>query len=178
MIRPAPSDVSEDVARQYVVGRAIFMAAAYTVLALVLLMFASGLLAGGQFGPLSDTKWDVIVPWPAVPVPAALMVVVCLLAPVGALVLAPKARWEDAPDFLLLLAMTVVLFVVMPIGFSRMYPEAGGPAFDEAHPELGLARHWMGALPQVVTLAVLGVRFARLAPVYNAARRRALENRR
>ncbi|MEE6274536.1 hypothetical protein V2J56_14395 [Georgenia sp. MJ206] len=36
--------------------------------------------------------------------------------------------------------------------------------------------HWRGALPQALTVLVLGVRLAMLAPRYNAVRRQQLEN--
>lgn len=176
MIPFNPLEREPGVPRSYLVGRGIFMAAAFGMLAIVLVMFVSGLLAGGQFGPTSDVKWDVLLPWPAVWIPAWLVIGLCLLPPVGALVLAPKAGWQQAPEFIFMIAVTIILFIVIPIGLSRMYPDAGGAMFDDRHPELGLAAHWVGALPQVVTLLVLGIRLAMLVPGYNAAVRRSRES--
>jgi hypothetical protein len=167
-----PLDARPGMSRQYVIGRGIFMTAAYAMLAIILVMFISGLLAGGQFGPTSDIKWDVILPWPAVWIPAWLVIAVCLLPPIGVLVLAPKARWEEAPDFLMFLAMTALLFILMPFGLSRMYPDAGGAVFNDRYPEFGMAHHWLGALAQIITLPILGIRMAILVPAYNAAVRR------
>lgn len=152
------------------------MTAAFAMLGIVLIMFVSGLLAGGQFGPTSDTKWQVLLSWPAVWIPAWLVVALCLLPPIGAIVLAPKANWEQAPEFIFLIVATLILFVLMPIGLSRMYPDVGGAVFDDRYPELGLAKHWIGALPQVITLIVLGIRLAALVPAYNDAVRRSRES--
>ncbi|MBG6238974.1 hypothetical protein IWX78_001953 [Mycetocola sp. CAN_C7] len=171
-----PLEAPPGVARQYLIGRGIFMVGAFSMLAIVLFMFVSGLLAGGQFGPTSDVKWDVIVPWPLLTIPAWLVIAICVLPALGAVILAPKATWEQAPEFIFMLAVTVVLFVLLPLGLSRMYPDAGAAVFDDRYPELGLAQHWIGALPQVLTLAVLGIRFAMLVPAYNTAVRRSREN--
>ena len=175
MIPFNPLEAPAGVPRQYLIGRGIFMAGAFGMLAIVLVWFVSALLAGGQFGPTDDIKWGVVAPWPIVPIPAWVVIVICLLPPVGAVVLAPKATWVQAPELLFLLFATAIFFILLPVGLSRMYPEIGGPSFDDRHPELGLGQHWLGALPQLVTLVVLGIRFAMVAPRYNAEHRKLTE---
>ena len=103
------------------------------------------------------------------------MIALCLLPPIGVIVLTPKSQWEQTPDFLSFIAMTWVLFVLIPIGLSRMYPDIGGVVFNDRYPEFGLAWHWVGALAQVITLPVLGIRLTMLIPAYNAAVRRSKE---
>ena len=175
MIPFNPLVAEPDVHRAYLIGRGIFMAGAFGMLGVVLVFFVSALLAGGQFGPTSDVKWGVLVPWPAVPVPGWFVIALCFLPVVGAVILVFKATWVQAPELLFLLAMTVIMFILLPVGWARMYPEAGGAGFSDRHPELGLGQHWLGALPQLVTLMVIGVRFAIVAPRYNAECRRLLQ---
>ena len=176
MITIHPFDRPPGIRRQYVVGRGIFMAGAYSMLALVLVWFFSMLLAGGQIGPTDNIKWDAILPWPAVWIPAWLVIAVCLLPLIGVLVLVPKARWQEAVELFVMITMTAIMFVMLPIGLARMYPDAAGAVFDDRYPEFGLGFHWLGALPQIITLAVLGIRFAMLTPAYNAAFRKSREN--
>lgn len=151
------------------------MAGALGMLAVVLVWFASALLAGGQLGPTDDIKWDVVAPWPIVPIPAWVVIALCVLPAVGAVIMVPSATWVQAPELFFLLVMTAIFFVMLPIGMSRMYPDAAGPPFDDAFPELGLGQHWKGALIQALTIVLLGVRFAMLAPRYNAEFRRLKE---
>jgi hypothetical protein len=151
------------------------MVGAFGMLAVVLVWFASALLAGGQFGPTDDIKWDAVAPWPIVPIPAWVVLALCGMPAAGAIILVAPATWVQAPELLFLLFATVIFFIMLPIGMSRMYPDIGGQRFDDAYPDLGLGLHWRGALIQFVTLAVLGVRFAMLAPRYNAEHRRRKE---
>lgn len=168
MQEPAAADFTDftdfpESTRPYRIASTLFVVAALGMLVLVLVMFGSALLAGGQFGPESDVKWDVVVAWPAVRVPAWLVIALCWMGTLSAVVMAPAARWPQAPELISSLGFTAIMFVVLPIGFSRMYPAL-----------TGVGDHWRGALPQVITVVVLGVRLAMLAPRYNAVRREGL----
>lgn len=175
MIPINPLVAEPGVHRADFIGRGIYMAGAFGMLGVLLVFFVSALLAGGQFGPTSDVKWDVLVPWPAVPVPGWFVIALCLLPVVGAVILVLKATWAQAPELVSLLGMTVIMFILLPVAWARMYPETGGAGFSDRYPELGLGQHWLGALPQLVTLLVLGIRLAMLVPRYNAERRRSLQ---
>lgn len=157
-----PRPPAQEGPRSYRIGRAIFMIAAYAMVALMLVMFVSGLLAGGQFGPTDDIKWDVALPWPAVPIPDWLIIGICVLPPIAAVLIAIGARAQHIAEFAYFIAVTLLLFVLFPFGFSRLYPNETGPPFDDRHDELGLADHWFGATFQIVTLAVLVIRLITL----------------
>ncbi|GHD47257.1 hypothetical protein D9V29_05825 [Mycetocola manganoxydans] len=172
MIPFNPLAVPSDVPRRYLVGRGIFMAGAFGMLIVVLVWFGTAMLAGGQFGPTDDVKWDAVAPWPIVSIPAWVVISLCVLPVVGAAILAGPVTWVQAPELLFLLFATVIFFILLPVGMSRMYPDPGGAPFDDAYPQLGLGQHWWGAVLQPVTLIILGIRFAMVAPRYNAEHRR------
>lgn len=157
-----PKPPAQEGPRVYRIGRAVFTTAAYAMLALMLVMFSSGLLAGGQFGPTDNIKWDVVLPWPAMPIPDWLIVGICVLPPIASMLIAIGARAEHAAEFVYFISVTLLLFVLFPFGFSRLYPNETGPSFDDRHNELGLADHWFGATFQILTLAVLVIRLITL----------------
>ena len=147
-----PSD-GEDAA--YVAGRTTYTIALIAMSALVVVMIVFGLLNGGRVGPTGSPVWDVVVPWSFFTIPPWLVIALSIVPPLAALVIAARVRWEQSTDITFLVTTTILLYVVMPIAFSRLYPSADGPSFDPLNPQLGLNVHWWAAIPQILTLAIL-----------------------
>lgn len=142
--------------RQYVFGRNAFMVAAIGMAALMVGMIGcSILLAGGQIGPSANPVWGVVVPWPVFPIPVWLVVALGCIPPIASLILVPKARPEHFMQLNYLLGLTVILFGLVPVALSRLFPATNGPIFDDNHPDLRIANHWWAAVPQVITVVLL-----------------------
>ena len=140
------------VPRSYVVARAAFTAASLVMLALSLTMIVLGIV-NGAWGVADGTGFVV---------PAWLVIALGCVPPVASVVLFATLRWERVGDIIGFLAPTILLFVVMPIGFAVLYPDPSGVHWDPNgeymnpdDPRARIGWHWIAALLQPVTLVVL-----------------------
>ena len=153
------SETASDSTRRmvgFVRARSWFMGAALLMFGFFLLSMLNAVVGGGCFGELDDEKWDELIRWPWIPLPAWLVIAVAVVAPISAIVMAKWARRLDIPDLLTLgITYTVAFFCMLPLIFSTMYLMPGGTVINSDHPDLGQGLHWIAAPIQIITVGVL-----------------------
>ncbi|WP_405218654.1 hypothetical protein [Agrococcus sp. Ld7] len=130
----------------------------------LLWVFVMGLIAGGQFVADDWPEWDPLAPWPVVAVPAWVSIALGVTATVGAIGMAAERVREPRSEggVVQAFAITIVALIVIPIGLANVYSDPTGvsvPLYWLTDP---FGWHWLAAIPQVLTLAALGIRFARV----------------
>ncbi|WP_306233439.1 hypothetical protein [Agrococcus beijingensis] len=113
-------------------------------------VFLMGLLAGGKFQHAEWPRWEPLLEWPVLPIPAWVTIALGVAAVVAAAALSRRRRaYAELPVLVHLLILTLLLLVGLPFLLAGAYAS-----------EEGLAAHWIAALPQVITVVLLGARIA------------------
>jgi hypothetical protein len=145
--------------RNVALGSRIFGVSAFAVFLFFLLSVVNAILAGGRMGLRSSSMWDETVRWPAIPLPAVVVIATCLAAVVGVLIVAVNANDQEAIDLIGTGAVSFVLFGLLTFYFATIYTSTTGLPMDrDSYPEEGLGWHWIGSALQLVSLVVIAVR--------------------
>lgn len=120
-------------------------------------VFLMGLIAGGRFLADESPRWEPLVEWPVLPIPAWVTIAIGVVAAVTAVGMASRrdvtsevgVAFQD-------LAIGVLLLGVLPLGLAQAYAGVGVPE-DE------LGWHWIASVVHAVALVALVVRVARAA---------------
>lgn len=156
------------VPKPYLVARNAFTLASMAMAALALTMIVLGIVNDASWGAADGTGFVV---------PAWLVIALACIPPVAAIVLVVNLTWERVNEIIAFLTPTAGLFVMFPIAFSLLYPDASGVHWDpndrywdDDDPRAKIGWHWIAAFPQVVTFAALWAGIIRKGKRYDAER--------
>jgi uncharacterized membrane protein YhaH (DUF805 family) len=173
MIPTIPRIAAHDraVPRSYLVARNAFAAVSIVMGVLVLTMIVLGIF-NGDWGADDGTGFVI---------PAWLVIALGSVPPVATIVMSVHLTCKRVDDLIGFLAPAGLLFVIMPLGLSVLYPDPTGLHWDPNDeywnpddPRAHLGWHWIAALPQVVTIALILAGVVRFSKEHAAERAAAI----